>query len=156
MYVLDLRGDVLHIVARVSVLPDLDLLAVELAVTDGDGLAETLHLRAAVLDVVLALHVGARELQHRGEHVAERTATRVRKREWAGRVRGYELDLDALSAQCRGAAVVGAFADDRVDLPAQPGHVEAHVHESSAGHLGRSERRTEIQLIFDRGRDLAG
>src|SRR5688572_31874627 len=154
VYVLDLCGDVLHVVAGVGVRWDLDLLAVELAVTDGDRFTEALHLRAAVFDVVLALHVRAGELQHRREHVAQRTATRVRERERAGGVRRYEFDLDALAPERGRAPVVGALADDRVDLPAQPGDVETHVHESAAGDLRRGERRAQIELLLDRRRDL--
>ena len=155
MLLLDLRRDLGHVLARIRVLRDLDLFAEELPVADRNGLAEARDLRAAVLDVVLALHVGAREPQHGREHVPQRAAARVRERERAGRVGGDELDLDAFPLQRLRAAVVRAVGDDRVDLSAQPGDIEADVHETVAGHLGRRERRAEIELILDRAGDLA-
>jgi hypothetical protein len=99
MRVLDLRCDVLHVVAGICVRRDLDLLAEELPVADRHGFPEALHLRAAVLDVVLAMNIGTGELEDGREHVAERPATRVRERERTGGIRGHELDLDALAFQ---------------------------------------------------------
>src|SRR4051812_9704448 len=63
---LDLHGDVLHVLALVAVGRHLDAFAEELAVADRDRDAEALHLRTDVLDVVLARDVRAGEREDVG------------------------------------------------------------------------------------------
>src|SRR5919198_6575580 len=110
--VLDLLRDVLHVLRWVRVLWDLDLLAEELAVADRDGAAERLELRPGVLDVVLARHLRARELEHGRQHVAERSAARVRDGERARRIRRDEFDLQPLPSERARAAEITARAHD--------------------------------------------
>ena len=61
--VLDLARDVLHVLGWIGVVRDLDGLAVELSIPDRDRTPEGLELSARVLDVVLALHPRASELE---------------------------------------------------------------------------------------------
>ncbi len=72
-----------------------------------DGRCETLHLRAGVVVVVLALDLVPGEREHASDGVAVRPVPRRRDGDRPGRVRGDHLDLDALRL-CRRARPEGA------------------------------------------------
>ena len=87
-----LAGQVGNVVAAISVLGRLFAPANRL-----DGLAEPVHLRPGVVVVVLALDVVPRELEQPGHRVAVGAVPRRRHSDWPRRIRGDELDLDALA-----------------------------------------------------------
>src|SRR5437879_5325281 len=117
---LDLGRDVLHVLGWIRIGGYLDRLALELAITDRDGATEGVELRPGVLDVVLPLDGRARELEDRREHVAERTAARVRDRERPGGIRGNELNLHPLAGERVGSTEGGTRSRDLVYLCGEP------------------------------------
>ena len=151
---LDPRGDVLHVFGRVGIGWDLDVLAVELAVTDRDGSPECVELRTGVLDVVLALDRRARELEDRRERVTERPAAGVGDGERSGRIRGHELDLHALAGERLRAAELLVRPDDLVDLAREPFEVKAYVDEAIEC-LDRGDRAAHLHALADGLGDVA-
>src|SRR6266550_4272188 len=149
-----LGRDVLHVLGWIRIGGYLDLLAVELAVTDRDGPAERVELCPGVLDVVLTLDGRARELEDRREHVAEWTAARVRDRERPRGIRGDELDLHPLAGERLGATELGTRSHDLVYLGGDPLLVESHVNEA-AQLLDRRDRRRDADSVTYGLRDLA-
>src|SRR5690606_32650206 len=97
-----------------------------------DARAEAIHLRAGVVDVVLAGDLRARRLEQAAHGVAERGPARVPDVERARGVAAHELEIDAL-ARLRIVATVGlARVDDRLRELARGRRVEADVDESGA------------------------
>ena len=155
MTLFDLLRDIGHVLALIAVGRHRHVLAEELTVANGNGLAEADDLRSAVLDVILARHLGTGERQHRRERVPQRTAARVRERERSGRIRADELDLDLLARQALAASIGLAGLHDLIDLTAQPGFVEAHVHEAAARNFKGRDRRLLLDLRYECRRDVA-
>ena len=96
MLVAELRGDVLHVLARVALRRHGDGAAVQLLVAQVDRARERLHLRAVVVHVVLADDVEAGPAEQALHAVAHDRVPAVADVHRAGRVRGDVLDDDLL------------------------------------------------------------
>jgi hypothetical protein len=90
----DLTGEIHEVITAVSALRQLGVSAQRLEVADMEAPVEEGHLVAAVVDVVLALYVVSRGLQHVGEGASEDGAPGVPDVDGAVGVHAHELDLD--------------------------------------------------------------
>ena len=120
-----------------------------------DRLAEQPHLRAVVVDVVLALDLVAGELEQARERVADRGAARRRDRHRPGRVRADELDEHPLAAAA--AAEVVALGDRVGDGAVEPALAHEQVEEARARDVDPLDVVAQpfLQLLGERRRDLA-
>ena len=151
----DLAREVLHVRALVAVLGH------GLAALHGDdGVAEVRHLRARVVEVVLARHPLAARLEDPAQEVADERATRVAHRQRPGRVGRDELHVD-------GARVHRGDAAPRLGRGEDPGHEpfvrlvgDAEVDEArprdlggrdEAGRSARAEGRRQRLRDVERG-----
>ena len=104
------RADRLQVVAGIEPGRDLaDVLAQRLAVAQIGGAGQRIDLRAGIVDVVLARHLVAGELQQVGQRIAEHRAAAMADVHRPGRVGRDVLDVDALALAEIGAAVGGAL-----------------------------------------------
>lgn len=150
-----LLGEADDVLAVVAVLRQLRLLAELLAVARLDRPREVVHLRAGVVDVVLARHFVAREVEHVAQRVADGRAAGMAQVQAAGRVGADELDLHALAGGCAASVILAGgldLADDRIQIRA----VQAEVDEARAGDFRRQDGRLAfVQMLQDRLGDLA-
>ena len=151
---LDLGGHLLHVVALVGVGREGHGDAEEVEVAQPGGQRQDVHLPPGVVDVVLAGHVEAGELEHVGERGAVGGAAAVADVERAGGVGRDELDLHldaALLAAAEGLALVEhALHDGRLGVGGQ-----REVDEAGAGHLGLGHQGRGRQLGQQQARQFA-
>jgi hypothetical protein len=108
-------GEVANVIPLVAVLRGL------LPVPNGrDRGAETLHLRAGVVVVVLALDLVPRELEQPRDRVADGAVASRRDRNRPGRVGRDHLDLHLLALLRRAGAIVRACGQDLAERLAEP------------------------------------
>jgi hypothetical protein len=124
-----------------------------------DRRPEAIHLPAGVVEVVLLNHVVAGEAQQAGDRVAIGAVARRPHGERARRVRGDELDLDALrrARGVRGAStVVAPGGEDLGDRLGVPGTGKEEVDEAWARDLDALDSGERSGLLGDAGGHLAG
>ena len=103
--------------------------------------ANVLHLGAAVVEVVLAVHVVARCARARAKRVAVGRPPAVAGVERAGGVGGDELDVDRRDPRRgRGGRSRRPRLDDVAEHVVQPGRPQAEVHEAGPGDLDGRRR----------------
>ncbi len=115
--------------------------------------AEVLHLRARVVEVVLAHDVVPGEREQPGEAVAVRRVAAGRDRQRARGVGGHELDVDLEPLRSRAAAEPGL--ERRLDRLRVPRRRRAQVEEARAGDLGAGHPRARRGRLAQGLRDLA-
>ena len=135
----------------VAVLGHLRVAAEELQIPGLDGRAESIHLPAGIVEVVLALDLVTGEGQQARERIADRGVPSVADREGTGGVRGHELHLDPL-ARGRAGAVPVAVADDLPQDVVQPVIGGPQVDEAGPRDLRLLEERRGGKCVHDRGR----
>ena len=150
----DRARDIRDVLALISLRRQRRVLAQELAVPDRDGLSEHVELRAAVLDVELAGHIGAEEGEHAPERVPERAAARVGEMQRSGRIRRNELDLDPLARKDIGASIPIGRTTDLVGLTGDPLRPQPQIDEAFARDLGAGDDIVRRQPADGRFRDL--
>ena len=125
-----------------------------------DARAEQTDLSAGVVDVVLAGHLVSAALQQPPECVAVRREPAVADVDRSGRVRRYELDLDALAHAVRrprsGVSVDAALDDVGQDL-VQPRIAQVEVDETGPSQFDALDmgRRRVRQVLDQRCGQLA-
>jgi hypothetical protein len=145
--------DGLQIIARIEPGRDLaDLLAQRLAVAQIGGTGQRIDLCAGIVDVVLAGHGVAGELQQVGERIAEHGAAPMADMHRPGRVGGDVFDVDLLAVADGGTAIVGPLLQDRHHHALPEGRHEAHVEEARAGYLDL----LDVGIRFQLGGQLVG
>ncbi len=115
--------------------------------------AEVLHLRACVIEVVLAHDVVPRELEQPGQAVAVRGVATGRDGQRARGIGRHELDVDPEPVRRRAAAESGF--DRRLDRLRVPDRRGAKVEEPGAGNLGACDPRTRRRRLAQSLGDLA-
>ena len=119
--------------------------------------AEVVHLRARVVEVVLAHDVVPGEREQPGEAVAVRRVAAGRDRQRAGGVGGHELDVDL--EPLRSGAASESGLERRLDRLRVPRRRRAQVEEARAGDLGaghpRARRGGRAQGLRDLARGAA-
>ena len=143
--------------------------AQSLAVPEIGGLCEHVHLRAGVVDVILALHAEPGLCQEPGQRIPDNRPATVADMHRARRISRHELDIDAFAATDRRIAEGRAGTQDgaelRVpDLGRQPDIDETRPHrdnrepaaaiipghELSSGKSGGDPLRESHRVFFDR------
>ena len=121
-----------------------------------DGLGELAHLRAVVVGVELARDLVALKGEQPRERVAVRRVARVADVHGPGRVRGDELDIDALAHRRAAPAPAVAGVQDRAQRAAEPLVAQPQVQEPGPGDLDALQPVAEppAQLVGERGGDL--
>jgi hypothetical protein len=150
----DVAGEILDVAAVVAVVGHLGVAAHELQETRLDRGAETIHLAARVVEVVLALDRPAGGLEQAGQRVADRRVARVPERERTGRVRAHELHLRP-AAVGRRATVLGPVGQHLAESVVQPLVGREQVQEPGSRDLGFLEERRRRQRVGDRLRHVA-
>jgi hypothetical protein len=102
----------------------------ELQVAPLDGASEHVHLRAVVVDVVLAVHVVAREVEHVAHGVAERRPAAVAHVQGTGRVRRDELVVQLQAVAKVAPAPVGTLLAHLLQHLVVRGGVQVEVDEA--------------------------
>src|SRR5690606_6667632 len=110
---------------------------------------------AAVVDVVFARDLVAREGEQTGKRVAEDRAPHVADMHRAGGVGGNELDIDAATGADVGAAEVAPLAEDLRDHREPDGGIEPQVEETGPGDLGRGDARIGTEPPGNEGGNVA-
>src|SRR5688500_8972917 len=100
-----------------------------------------IHLGAGIVVVVLALDLPASLGQHARQAVADGRVARMPNVQRPGWVGTDEFDLHPPPSAQWHRAVARAFADDRVDLLAQPVVAQGEVDEAWPGRLDTGQKR---------------
>ena len=100
-----------------------------------EGRAEGVELGARVVEVVLAVDLGALGRQHVGDRVADRHPAAAAGVQRSGRVGRHELEVDPTPRQGMTAAVPLARGDHRAQDVVQPGRMQEEVDEARACDL---------------------
>ena len=127
----------------------------ELLVAHGDGVPEDVHLRAVVVDVVLALDLVAGVLEHAAERVAQGSPAAVPDVERPHGVGGDKLHLDLGAVAHLGAGIVAALLAHGAEDLVGGGGGEVEVDEAGAGDLHVIDRGVRRQVRDDGVSDLA-
>jgi len=136
----DLARQVDDVCALVVLLVQRRVEAERLLVTQKYGFREGTHLRARVIDVILALHLPARSRQQVAEAVAQHGIAGGPHVELAGGVRADELHLARLAAAQVDVAILPAAGFDFGHLAGQPGIAQPEIDEARREHLRLPER----------------
>ena len=144
-----------QVIARVQPLGDDDGGAERLPVAQVERAREHVDLRARVVDIILADHARAGELQQAGERVAHHRAAAMAHVHRAGRVRRDILDVDDNPRRCVRAAVIVAGCRDRRQLGAPRLVGEPHVDEARPGDVDLRHVGYGAQLFGQRGGERA-
>ena len=111
------------------------ILAERLQIAPVEGLREGSHLRAGVIDVVLALDAVTGGLQHVRQRVAQHGVPRRPHVQRAGRVGADELDLTGFAVHQVDIAELRALRLDALHLMRQPALVQTQVDEAGRRDL---------------------
>ena len=128
----------------------------ELQVAPLDGASEHVHLRAVVVDVVLAVHVVAREVEHVAHGVAERSPAAMAHVQGTGRVRRDELVVQLQAVAKVAPAPVGALLAHLLQHLVVRGGVQVEVDEAGTCDLHLRDGVALRHVGDDRLRDLCG
>ena len=151
-------GDADHVVAVVAALGDLGRAAAELDVARRHRLAEQAHLPAEVVDVVLARHAVAGELED-ARRASRRRRPGGRGRRAAGPVGLAETNSSRTSCGARPPCPrrrIRPRGDDRAARGREPGGGQRHVEEPGAGHLDAREPGRGGRVVAQPRGDLLG
>ena len=128
-------GDGDHVFAVIGVFRKFDGFTLELAGAQADGFGEIADLNAGVVVVELAGDFPALSGEKIGKHVSEGALTGVAEMKRAGRVGGYEFEVQGLAGQVVVLAVVAAGFKHGVHHCGRGCGVERDVDEAGAGHF---------------------
>jgi hypothetical protein len=151
---LNLLSQLDHVLALVVVRSKRSVAAEQLLVARPDAVRQMIHLRAGVVVVVLALDLPASLGQHPRQAVADGRVAGVSHVQRPGRIGTDEFDLHPPPSPEWHRPVARAFADDRVDLLAQPIVAEREVDKAWLGSLETGQERWWIAR--QHGRNGAG
>ncbi len=115
-------------------------------VTRVEGVAEHVELRAGVVQVVLAVHLGALGREEIRDRVADRDpppATGVQRPGGVGR---DELEVDPAPLEHRRAAVPLSLLNNPTEHIVQPGGCEEEIEEPRPGDLDPGKMRDSLRL----------
>ena len=129
-FVDDALGDLVDVGALVAV--DRGFLAVG---RGDERLGEAVDLLAVVVEVVFAHHLGAVGLKHAGHGIADGRPAGAADVDRAGRIGGYEFEVQGLAGQVVVLAVVAAGFEHGVHHCGRGCGVERDVDEAGAGHF---------------------
>ena len=126
-----------------------DLPAAQFQVPVQDRPAQSLHLAAGVVDVVLPLDVIPGRVQHPGQGVAHGRAPAVAHVQRAGGVGRHEFHLDLAAAAQIGPAEIGPEPDHFGRHAAPPFMGQGKVDEPRAGRFHPVDEPVRVFQIFD-------
>ena len=137
---LNTGGDLVDVGTLVAVARGFGLVAgltqvIGLGPSGDQRLGEAVDLLAVVVEVVFAHHLGAVGLKHAGHGVADGRPTGAADVDRAGRVGGYEFEVQGLAGQVVVLAVVAAGFEHGVHHCGRGCGVERDVDEAGAGHF---------------------
>ena len=127
-------GEFANVVAFVSIFCNLN------AVTQRDhAFAESAHLFAEVIEVVLAGYLLASRFKDAREEVADKCTARITDRQWACRICGDEFHIDLQPRPDVGAAKLRALHQRRPHQPMPQRRRQPQVQEPRSGHIRASD-----------------
>ena len=150
-------GDILHVGARVAVFGQFGVDTQQLLITDDNGVAEVVHLRTVVVDVVLFFHVIARMAHDTCGRIAKRSPTAMAYMVGTGGVCGNIFQVHPARTVFQGSlSEIETLSTNIGSNALESGRRKTNVDEAGTGDFNAFDQIVFGQMLDDSGCDISG